>query len=196
VIVDEISRPPSEDASLVLALRAGEGWASEAIWDRHSGRVKRFFTRSLGRSLPEVEDLTQEVFLHLFANQRSIQKPASLRHFVMSIAIRVLNRQIRSQQTRLKICLSVTGEIPDIAMPPRADDDARHALRRCWEILDRIRARERVAFFMRHLEGMTLDEVADRLKISKSTAKRLISRAAKKVSMRAGRTPLLREFLV
>jgi len=108
VIVDEISRPPSEDASLVLALRAGEGWASEAIWDRHSGRVKRFFTRSLGRSLPEVEDLTQEVFLHLFANQRSIQKPASLRHFVMSIAIRVLNRQIRSQQTRLKICLSVT----------------------------------------------------------------------------------------
>src|SRR3954451_13334718 len=181
-----------EDAMLVLALRAGESWASEAIWDRYSLRVTRFFVRNAGRSRNDVEDLTQDVFMRVFASHRSIQKPASLRHFVMAIAIRVLHRQIRAQHVRRNVCLSVTGEMPDIETPARADDEARHALRRCCELLERLRTRERVAFALRHLEGMTLDEVAERLEISRSTAKRLISRAAKKISTRASRKPELR----
>jgi len=183
--------PP--DASLVLALRAGEGWASEAIWDRYSDRVSRFFARLVGPSRHDVEDLTQDVFLRVFASHRSIQKPASLRHYVMSVAFHVLKRQIRSQRVRRQVCLSVTGEMPDIAMPPLADDDARHALRVCCEILEGISTRERVAFVLHNLEGMTLDEVAVRLNISTSTAKRLVGRAAKKVSLRASRTPDLRD---
>src|SRR4051812_12991919 len=51
-----------EDADLVLSLQAGDGSASEAIWDRYSDRVNRFLARSLGRSVNDVEDLTQEVF--------------------------------------------------------------------------------------------------------------------------------------
>lgn len=180
-----------EDAILVRALRAGESWASEAIWDRYSLRVTRFFARNAGRSLHEVEDLTQDVFMRVFASHRSIQKPSSLRHFVMAIAIRVLHRQFRAQQVRRNVCLSATGEMPDIAVPPRADDEARQELRRCCEILDRIRSRERVAFVLRHLEGLSVDEVAERLKMSRSTAKRLISRAAKKLSRRTSRSPSL-----
>lgn len=177
----------SEDARLVLALRAGELWAAEAIWDRYADRVNRFFARSVGRPIHEIEDLTQEVFLRVFAGHRTIQKPASLRHFVMSVAVHVLNEQIRSQQVRRTVCLSATGEMPDVATPARADDDARYALRRCYEILDRIRASERVAFVLRHLEGMTIGEIAAQLNVSTSTAKRLVSRATKKVATRASR---------
>lgn len=177
----------AEDARLVLALRAGELWASEAIWGRYANRVNRFFARYIGRSFPDVEDLTQDVFLRVFAGQEGIQKPGSLRHFVMSVALHVLNQQIRSLQVRRTVCLSATGEIPDVATPARADDDARYALRRCYEILDRIRPPERLAFVLRYLEGMTIDEVAIRLNVSKSTAKRLVSRATKKVATRASR---------
>jgi len=177
----------SEDARLVLALRAGELWASEAIWARYAARVNRFFVRYIGRSFHDVEDLTQDVFLRVFAGHRGIQKPGSLRHFVMSVALHVLNQQIRSLQVRRTVCLSATGEIPDVATPPRADDDARYALRRCYEILDRIRPPERVAFVLRYLEGMTIDEVATQLNVSKSTAKRLVSRATKKVTTRTSR---------
>ena len=75
--------------------------------------------------------------------------------------------------------------MPDIATPPRADDEARQTLRRCYEILDGIRSSERDAFVLRYLEEMSVDEVSDRLNISRSTAKRLIGRAAKKVVARA-----------
>ena len=144
----------ADDASLVLGLRAGEGWASEAVWDRYAERVRRYFARSGRRSRHDVEDLMQDVFLRVFTGYRRIQKPASLRHFVNAVAINVLRSQLRYQQ-----------------------------------ILDGIRTRERDAFVLRHLEGMSLEEVADRLNVSTSTAKRLIGRAAKKLSTRARRTP-------
>jgi RNA polymerase sigma-70 factor (ECF subfamily) len=177
----------SLDASLVLALRAGERWAPEAIWDRYSDRVSRFFVRFGRASLHDVEDLTQDVFLRVFATHRNIKKPASLRYYVMTVATHVLTQQIRYQRLRRKVCLSVTGDVPEIATPPHADDDARHALRRCYEVLAGMRLRERAAFVLHHVEGMTMDEVAGRLKISRSTAKRLVSIATRKVSVRATR---------
>jgi RNA polymerase sigma-70 factor (ECF subfamily) len=180
-----IATREAEDTRLVLALRAGEGWASEAIWERYSDRVRKYFARK-GRQAPhDVDDLTQEVFLLVFTGCRRIQKPASLRHFVRSVAINVFRSQLRYQQIRRNVCLSATGTVPDIAAPPHADDEARHMLRRCYEILDGIRSREKDAFVLRYLEGMSLDEVSDRLNISRSTAKRLIGRATQKLSTRA-----------
>jgi RNA polymerase sigma-70 factor (ECF subfamily) len=179
--------PGPEDARLVLALRAGEVGASEAIWARYANRVRRFFARYGGRWLDDIEDLTQDVFLRVFAGHRSIQKPGSLRHFIMSVAFRVLTERIRARRVRRRVCLSATGEVPEVATPAVADDEARHAVRRCYEILARIQTPERTAFMLRHVEEMTMDEIAERLKISKSTAKRLLSRATKKVATRARR---------
>jgi RNA polymerase sigma-70 factor (ECF subfamily) len=184
--LDVVSAGEREDATLVLALRAGESWAPKAILDRYADRVSRFFARSAGRRPHDLEDLTQDVFLRVFACH-AIQKPGSLRYFIMSVAARVLSRQIRYQQMRRSVCLSATGEVPEIATPPRADDDARYTLRRCFEILERIRTRERAAFVLRHLEGMSLEEVAGHLNVSTSTAKRLIRRAANKISTRVAR---------
>jgi RNA polymerase sigma factor (sigma-70 family) len=97
----------------------------------------------------------------------------------------VLRTQLRYRQIRRNVCLSATGTVPDIATPARADDEGRQMLRRCYEILEGIRSSERDAFVLRYLEGMSVEEVSDRLHISRSTAKRLIGRAAKKVVARA-----------
>ena len=191
MLVDPISPPAGAgDANLVHALRAGDVRAFDAIWNRYSAGVSRLLANSLGWSLPDVEDLTQEVFIAVFLRHRTIEKPTSLRHFVMSVAQYVLKAHFRSRRTRRAVLLSPTGEMPDVATPDGFEDnlrDARHTLSRCCGVLDQIRKRERNAFLLRYLEEMTIDEVADRLEVSRSTAKRLISRAAKKVSTRVGR---------
>ena len=188
-----------EDADLVLALQAGETWASEAIWDRYSDLVNRFLARSLGRPLHDVEDLTQEVFLRVFTRPRSIQKPAALRQFVMSVAVNVLKWELRYRWIRRKVRLSESGDVPEVATAPGFDEEtseARHALKLCYDILDELRARERVAFVLRYMEEMTVSEVAERMGISKSTAKRLTSRAVKRVSERVGKMPDLKGYFL
>lgn len=177
------------DANLLLALRAGDTRAFDAIWNRYSAGVSRFLAHALGWSLPDVDDLTQEVFLAVFLRHQTIENPTSLRHFVMSVAHFVLKAHFRSRRTRRTVLLSPTGEMPDFATPVGSEEkvrEARHTLSRCYGVLERIRNRERNAFLLRYLEEMTIDEVADRLEVSRSTAKRLIGRAAKKVSTRVG----------
>jgi RNA polymerase sigma factor (sigma-70 family) len=184
------------DADLVVALCAGEAWASEAIWDRYSDIVSRFFVRSLGRPTEEVEDLTQEVFLRIFTRPRTIREPGALREFVMAVAVRVLKYQLRYRWIRRRVRLSDSGQLPDVPVVSGSDETARHALRRCYAILDRLSARERAAFVLRYLEEMTVGEVAARLTVSHSTAKRLINQGVAKVSELVGRDADLRGFFL
>jgi RNA polymerase sigma-70 factor, ECF subfamily len=184
------------DADLVLALRRNERGAAEAIWNRHSESVRRFLSRALGPSGDEAEDLTQEVFLRVFARTCVIREPSALREFVMSVALRVLQWEIRRRWVRRKVFLSKDGDLPEVGAPDRANQEARHALRACYAILDRLSVRERVAFVLRYLEEMTLEEVAERLDCSLSTTKRVLTRATERVSAQVGKNADLRSYFL
>lgn len=190
----ERDRRAQDDRELVRALCAGEAWASEAVWDRYAERVNRFFARSLGKAANDVEDLTQEVFLRVFTRPEAIRDPAALREFVMGVALRVLKNMFRYRWIRRVVRLSSDGELPEVAAPPGTDEAARHALRRCYAILDCLNTRDRAAFVLRHLEEMTVDEVAECMEVSRSSAKRMIARAVAKVSAHVDKDPDLRGF--
>jgi len=51
-----------------------------------------------------------------------------------------------------------------------------------------------LAFVLRYMEGMTIDEVAATLVVSVSTAKRWAGSGARKVAARVSRDPDLRSF--
>lgn len=175
------------DADLVVALQKGTPTAAEAIWDRYSGRVHRFLLHALGRSSEEVEDLTQEVFLRVFTRPGAIRKPAALREFIMSVAVRVMQWELRRRWVRRWVRLSDDGYLPEVAGDAGVDQEARQALERCYAILNTLGVRERTAFALRYIEEMTMEEVASRLKISLSTAKRLVNRSTALVSAEVGR---------
>lgn len=182
------------DAEVVAALCAGQAWAAEVVWERYAPRVTRFFVRSLGRSAVDVEDLTQEVFLRVFTRPETIRDPEALREFVMGVALRVLKNLFRYRWIRRVVRLSSDGELPEVPAPVGTDQVARQALRRCYAILDRLSTRERAAFVLRHLEEMTVDEVAACMAVSRSSAKRLISRGVATVSELVDDDPDLRSF--
>ena len=182
------------DTELVLALQRGDAKAAQALWDRYSPRVHRFLLRSLGRPGPEVEDLTQEVFLRIFTRARLIKKPAALREFGMAVAIRVRKWELRRRHVRRWVRLSDSGEMPDVLIDG-VDQEARHALNRCDAILNTLHVRERMAFALRYLEEMTMEEVASSLSTSLSTAKRLVNRSTAQVAAAIGKdTDLLGYF--
>lgn len=193
-------RPPSSassessDRELVLALRDGQSWAARAIWDRHSNRVHRFLARALGPS-QEIEDLTQEVFLRIFARPRAVRDPEALPQFVMAVAVRVLKWQLRYRWVRRNMRLTADGTLPDPVGDRASAEETRQAVRLCYRILDALGTRERTAYTLRFLEEMTVEEVAATLNVSTSTAKRLINRAAAAVAAKVAAIPDLRELV-
>ena len=169
-----------DDADLARALIAGEPWAPAMTWNRFAPTVYGIACRALGRG-GEAEDVTQEVFYRFFSRVGTLRQPEALRSFITSFALRIVKWELRRRRTRRWLMLSDTSELPDTGMVTN-DAEARQVLVRFYDVLDRLSARERLVFTLRHLESMTLEEIAAAMKISLSTVKRTLLRAAERVN--------------
>jgi RNA polymerase sigma-70 factor (ECF subfamily) len=170
----------SRDYDLARALINGEPLAAEMAWDRYAPLVHRIVSRAIGPDA-EVEDVTQEIFYRLFSRIGTLRKPEALRSFVISFAIRIVKWELRRRRARRWLTLSETGDVPEEQMTVM-DAESRYALRRLYSLLDRLSTRERLVLVLRHVEGMTLEEIAEAMDLSLATVKRSLRRASLRVS--------------
>ena len=174
------AEPVLDDADLVRAFANGEGWAGRAIWNRHAPMVHRLMERALGPN-DDVDDLTQDVFLNTFSRLPTLRDAEALRSFVYSVAIRTLKWELRRRRVRRILRLSDTGRLPEL--PVRGvDSESRQILARFYALLEQLGVNDRTAFVLRHMEGLKLEEIAERMGVSLATVKRWVSRASNDVS--------------
>ena len=170
----------ASEMELARALIDGVPNAPELAWERYSPLVHRIVSRAIGPDA-EVEDVTQEIFYRLFARIGTLRKPEALRSFVISFAIRIVKWELRRRRARRWLTLSETGDMPDEQVLVM-DAESRYAIRRLYTMLDRLGTRERLVLVLRHVEGMTLEEIAEAMDLSLATVKRGLRRATSRVS--------------
>jgi RNA polymerase sigma-70 factor (ECF subfamily) len=168
------------DVELAHALITGQPNAPELAWDRYAPLVHRIVSRALGPDA-EVEDVTQEIFYRLFARIHTLRKPEALRSFVVSFAVRIVKWELRRRRARRWLTLSETGQVPDDQLLVM-NAESRYSLRRLYGLLDKLSTRERLVLVLRHVEGMTLEAIAEALELSLATVKRVQRRAAYRLS--------------
>jgi len=176
----EAESESNRDLELARALINGDPSAAELAWERYAPLVHRIVSRAIGPDA-EVEDVTQEIFYRLFSRIGTLRKPEALRSFVISFAIRIVKWELRRRRARRWLTLSETGEVPDEQLMVM-DAESRYALRRLYSMLDRLSTRERLVLVLRHVEGMTLEEIAEAMELSLATVKRGLRRASLRVS--------------
>jgi RNA polymerase sigma-70 factor (ECF subfamily) len=181
------------DPELASALVAGRAWAIGETWHRFAPAVIMLARRALG-SESEADDLAQEVFQRVFARARTLRAPDRLRSFIFSFAIRLLKTELRSRKARAWLSFQQPETLVDFG-GERTDMESRDLLRQFYALLDRLAPRHRLVFVLRHLESMTLDEVAAHMDLSLSTVKRLLERATAKLSRWVESDPGLAGFL-
>lgn len=139
--------------------------------------------RALG-SESEADDVAQEVFHRLFRKAKTLRDPSKLRSFVFSFVIRVLKSELRSKARRSWLSLYPSHPSEDFVDlgGETIDMESRDLLRRFYALLDRLSSKDRLVFALRHLESMTVEEVATNLEISSSTVKRSLAHSTGKLS--------------
>jgi RNA polymerase sigma-70 factor, ECF subfamily len=173
------ARRDPTDRDLVGGLVAGEAWAMAETWNRFAPMVLMIARRSLG-SRAEAEDIAQEVFLAVFRKVKTLRDPDSLRSFIYSFAVRVLKAELRRRKVR--------GWLPFMPDAPvdfgfrTLEVEARDHLRKLYALLDRLSPRNRLAFVLRRMEAMTVEEIAATMDVSISTVKRAIAHASARLS--------------
>jgi RNA polymerase sigma-70 factor (ECF subfamily) len=135
----------------------------------------------------ELEDATQEVFIVVARKLDDLDDGVSVRSWLYGIARRVASSQRRRAHVRRE---QLTDEPPASVDAARQHDDAerREALGLLQTVLERLPEEQRMAFVLREVEQLTIQEVADAMGCPLQTAYSRV-RVAKDHVMAAFREP-------
>lgn len=168
----------ADDATLARAASSGDARATSVLWDRFSPLARRMLRRTLGPQAA-VESLLQEVFVRAIEQLPNLADSAQLRPFMVGVTARVLAGELRRRRMRRLLRLRPRPE-NDGGIGP-SDAGVRTALSALYRILDELDADARLAFTLRHFEGLQVSEVALATDASLSRAKRRLARANARV---------------
>lgn len=180
-----------DDRSLLTALAEGHPAAAGVLWDRFAPLVRGLLRQSLGPRA-EIEDLTQDVFLTVFRRAREIRE--NLRSFIVGVCVRVTRGELRRQRIRRWLHLSSDDSLPEVPVS-EADHVSRDGLLRLYAILDKLDSESRLAFVLRHTQGLEGSEIAAALGCSLATAKRRLAKAQERLLVHARKDAALMHLL-
>jgi RNA polymerase sigma-70 factor (ECF subfamily) len=182
----------ADDATLARAAASGDPRATSVLWDRFSPLVRRILRRTLGPHA-EVDDLLQQVFLRVLGQLGAVPESAQLRPVVIAVTARVLASELRRHRVRRLLRLRNPWQLVDAGTGP-SDATTRTALSSLYRILDELDADARLAFTLKHFEGLQITELASATDASLSSAKRRLARANARVQAAVRRDAALSAY--
>jgi RNA polymerase sigma-70 factor (ECF subfamily) len=147
--------------------------------------------RTLGPQA-EVEQLLQQAFVRVVEQLGTLPESAQLRPFVVAVTARLLTAELRRH--RMRRLLRLRSPWSSVDVTTSADGSARAALAALYDILDQLDADARLAFTLRHFEGLPITELASATDSSVSSAKRRLARASLRVQAALGRDTALKAY--
>ena len=165
------------DAALVVAARAGESWAQEALFRRHARMALGLAHRLLPQD-DEVDDLVQDCFVSALKRLSALDNPQAFAAWLGSIVVRAVGKRLRRRRLLSRLGLRVPEEIDaDAIAAPSVPGDVAVELRRVYAIVAQLPAEARVALVLRRVDGLDVPEIARRMELSLSTVKRRLKLA-------------------
>jgi RNA polymerase sigma-70 factor (ECF subfamily) len=177
------------DAALVVAARAGETWAQEAIFRRYVRMLNGLAYRILGRD-DEVDDLVQESFAQALGSLDRLKEPAALSSWLGAIVVRTAGKILRRRRLRIRLGLERAAPIDvDSLIGANAPPDVKSELRAVYSALAELPPEVRVALVLRRIEGMKLEQIAETMSLSLATVKRRLEAAERALARFDGGKP-------
>jgi RNA polymerase sigma-70 factor (ECF subfamily) len=149
------------DESLVARAAGGDRQAFDDLYRRYVDVVWARLGRLIGPD-PEREDLLQQIFLDLFRALPRFRGDASLRTFLYRIVLNTASDHLkRRRRSPAAIPDEQLDELMDADASPEQRAAERQRLATTFAALDRLKPKKRIAFLLRVVEGLSLDEIAE-----------------------------------
>jgi len=185
-----------DEGALIRAAQRGDPEAFEQLVRSYDHNVLRMALNLL-HSQEDARDVYQEAFLRVYRNLPKFRFDCSFSTWLYRIVANLCLDQIRKRKVRKEEPSSVeTGSGPldrfQFLPEQRADVDPQRQLMsaevnaRVQEVLNRLTARERLVFEMRHFQGMRLRAIGDALGVTEEAAKNCLFRATQKMRAALG----------
>lgn len=178
------------DAAVVAQVLAGDKEAFRLLVDRHSRSIFHVTFRMTGNQ-QDAEELVQETFLRAYKALGRFELRSNFSTWLYRIAVnRTLDflsvKKMQSKETYQIVDEPAPEEGRQIQLSSEKPGPERMVLSsemksKVAQSMSLLTPVERIAFTMRHMEGRSIDEIGETLKLNTSAAKNSIFRAVKKL---------------
>jgi RNA polymerase sigma-70 factor (ECF subfamily) len=150
-------------------VEVGEAELAE-LFRRYAPYVATIGLRLLGRD-DELDDLVQDVFIEAHRGLHGIRTPDAIKGWLARITVRRAIRRLRAR--RLRSFFSLEELPPDTKLIDDAATPEEKALvASTYRLVERLPVRQRVVWVLKHIQGETLDAIAELCGVSKTTVQR------------------------
>ncbi len=174
------------DAALMARLARGDATALGPLHHRHAGAVTALLLRlEPGRRREQAEDLCQETFLTLLETAGRYSEQGLARSWIMGIAVRKHRGALRRAKFRALLRFRHGKGASGTAAPPASlQDDTLDDRRQVTRTLAALSPSDRELLVLSVVEGLSPDQLASTLGITKNAASVRLHRARKRFAQR------------
>jgi RNA polymerase sigma-70 factor (ECF subfamily) len=185
----------ARELDLALARRAASGdrAAQRDLFHAQRTSVHHTLYRILGANR-DLEDLLQDAFLEIFRALASFRGDSTLSRWCQTIATRTAYLAIARRKPP-SIDLALVQDTLAGDADTRRDAQLREVARRLYAAMDRIEAKQRIAFALAVVDGLPLAEVAQLTESTVVAVKTRVWRARRDLMKRASRDPVLAQYV-
>ena len=169
------------DESLMVSISKGDKRAFDEIYARYSGPLLGYFMRMLWRDREKAEDFVHDIFAKIVRKPELFDTTRVFKTWVYSVANNMCKNEYKRQEVRKNtsngldssyaVSDSNTNVLSDVQ-----DMQFREAFEESLADLDE---KHSEAFRLRHIDGLSIKEIAEVLEISDGTVKSRLFYASK-----------------
>jgi RNA polymerase sigma-70 factor (ECF subfamily) len=184
----------SQDLALAQRAADGDRAAQRELFHQLKNTVHHTLFRILGANR-DLEDLLQDAFLEIFRALPGFRGESSLPRWCQTIATRTAYLAISRRKPPAVDLELVEDALADNDPDAARVAHARQAARRLYAALERLDPKQRIAFALAVIDGLSLAEVAEITESSVVAVKTRVWRARRDLMKRAQKDPILSSYL-
>jgi RNA polymerase sigma-70 factor, ECF subfamily len=156
--------------------------------------VYRFILASL-RNADAAQSLTQDCFLRSYRNRGSFRGQASVKTWLMKIAVNLVHDYNRNRRFQFwkrlnssdAVLSDLSERVPDAAISPECQALLNEKVQAIWQASRNLPERQRTVFLLRFMDDMDILEIAASTGMKEGTVKINLFRAIHTIRKRLGR---------
>jgi RNA polymerase sigma-70 factor (ECF subfamily) len=164
------------ESLLVQNLSKGNLLAFNTLYNEYSNRLYRFALGYL-KSEAEAEELVQEVFTKIWEKRADLKKELSFKSFLFTIAFNIIRKHFRTKAHLFEYFKTGVISEPDMQTSQKITYDSLYQY--ITELVNQLPERRKEIFIKSRYEGLSIKEIAEKLKISHKTVENQLTDALK-----------------
>ena len=169
------------DESLMVSISKGDKRAFDEVYNRYSGPLLGYFVSKLWRDREKAEDFVHDIFAKIIKKPELFDPSRKFKTWFYSVANNMCKNEYKKQEVRKNTSTGLDqhyslSDVNSNVMSEVQDAQFREEFEDSLEALDN---KHKEVFRLRHLDGLSIKEIAEVLEISDGTVKSRLFYATK-----------------